>query len=229
MFTSRLKSGEKVYLHKWGDTNSKGIVTRVEIYLPVKKEVQVYAPQVDGRIVQLNADTYYDLRVFAEAAEYRFKVKFLANDEVNGFPITRFKLMHDGEKSLRRNAFRLNLEAMVVFSIVEEDGNQSEKNEGKIIDLSAGGARIHTNREINKGELLNLSIQLEKDLIIAFGDIRYSEPAPTSTVRQQNQPTYAYQYGISFVMLADSDQEKIIRYIYQKQRQELKNTRTNRI
>ena len=226
MFTNRLKSGEKVYLHKWGDNDSKGILTRIEIHLPDKKEVLIYAPQVNGRVVQLNPDTYYDLRMFGETAEYRFKVKFIAHSEADGFPITRFRLMHDGEKSLRRDAFRLNLDAMVLFSIVEEDGNQSEKDEGKVVDLSAGGARIYTDRKIEIGELLNLSIQLDKDLIIAFGDIKFADAAPPPTPRQ---PKYAYQYGISFIMLADSDQEKIIRYIYQKQRQELKNKKTTRM
>ena len=223
MFTSRIKSGEKIYLHKWGDNDSKGILTRVEMHIPDKKEVLIYAPQVDGRVMNLNTDTFYDLRMFAETAEYRFKVKFITHEEVDGFPISRFKLMHDGEKTLRRNAFRLNLDAMVVYSIIGEDGNQSEKDEGKIIDLSSGGAKIHTNRKIDKGELLNLSMQLGNDMIIAFGDIKHSEPAPqpASTSKQK----YAYQYGISFVMLTDSDEEKIIRFLYQKQMQEMRNSR----
>ena len=223
MFTNRLKSGEKVYLHKWGDNESKGILTRIEIFLPAKKEVQIYAPQVDGRILQLNTDTFYDLRIFGETAEYRFKVKFLSNDAADGFPISRFQLMHEGEKTLRRDAFRLNINTMVLFSVIENDGNQTEKEEGKVVDLSAGGAKILTNKEINQGELLNLSIQLDNDLIIAFGDIRFSDEAPQP--KSRTEPRYAYAYGISFVMLADSDQEKIIRYMYKAQREALKTAR----
>ena len=226
MFTNRLKSGEKVYLHKWGDTESKGILTRVEIFHPGKKEVLIYAPQSNGRVIQLSTETFYDIRMFGETAEYRFKVKFMEHTEADGFPLSRFKLMHDGEKSLRRDAYRLNLDAMVLFSVVEADGNQSEKDEGKVVDLSAGGARILTNRVIDEGELLNLSIQLDNDLLIAFGDIRFSDKAPPTTSKSQTK--YAYQYGISFVLLADSDQEKIIRYIYKKQREELRNVRRNR-
>ena len=226
MFTNRLKSGEKVYLHKWGDTDSKGILTRVEIFHPGKKEVLIYAPQADGRTIQLNSETFYDIRMFGETAEYRFKVKFLSNEEADGFPITRFQLMHDGEKSLRRDAFRLNIDTMVLFSIIEDDGNQTEKEEGKVVDLSAGGAKILTNKEIKKGELLNLSIQLDNDLIIAFGDIKFSGEAPAPV--SKTEPRYKYAYGVSFVMLADSDQEKIIRFMYKAQRQALRNAKGRR-
>ena len=221
MFTSRLKSGEKVYLHKWGDNDSKGVLTRIEIHLPSKNEVVVWSPQISGRIMNLNTETFYDLRMFAETSEYRFKVKFIEHDEAGGFATSRFKLMHDGEKILRRDAFRLNLEAMVVFSIILEDGHQSEKDEGKLVDLSVGGVKINTNREIEKGELLNISLQLDTEMVIAFGDVRYAGIAPPP--QRRNQTKYAYEYGISFVMLTDSDQEKIIRYVYKKQREEIKN------
>ena len=223
MFTSRIKSGAKVYLHRWGDNSGKGVLTRIEVQIPDKKEVLVYAPQVNGRVMNLNTDMYYDLRMFGDTAEYRFKVKFLAHDEIDGFPISRFKLMHDGEKKHRREVFRLNLDAMVMFSIINEDGNQSEKDEGKVVDLSAGGVKIHTNRKIDKGELLNLSIQLENDAVIAFGDIKHAEPAPLSASKLKRK--YSYQYGIRFVTLTDSDEEKIIRFLYQKQMQEMRNLR----
>ena len=228
MFTNRLKSGERVYLHKWGDNDSKGLLTRVEIHCPIKKEVQIYSPQVNGRPARLNDETYYDLRLFCEVAEYRYKVKFIAHNEVDGFALTRFKLMHDGEKSLRRNAYRLNLDTMVMFSIVHYDGNQSEKEEGKLVDLSIGGVKILTNKEIMKGDLLNLNLQLDKDMIVAFGDIKFAQEAPPPVIRKKNQPKYAYQYGLSFVMLTDSDEEKIIQFIHRKKMQEIRDAKRKR-
>ena len=226
MFASLLKSGEKVYLHKWGETVSKGILSRVEVYLPEKNEVQIYAPQVSGRLVDLNPDLYYDIRIFGSIAEYRFKVRFIAHDEIDGFPISRFSLENGGEKVLRRNSFRLNLNTMIMFSVIHEDGNQSEKEEGKIVDLSAGGIKLQTNRKLKIGELLHLHMQLDDSVIIAFGDVKYISRVHDYN-RKKTEPTFSYHYGINFVMLADADQERIVRYIYQKQTQELKNSKKN--
>ena len=232
MYTNCLKSGEKAYLHKWGDKDSKGILTRIEHHRAESKELHIWPPKVDGKTARLNTDTFYEVRLFGETAEYRFKVKFIKHDEFDGFPITRFKLMHDGEKVLRRNAFRLNLDTMVMFSVVKEDGNQSDKIEGRVADLSSGGVRILTNLELDKGELLNLSIQLGNDLIIAFGDIRFSaeaSPPPLRGIGKNPHPRYTRQYGVSFVMLADSDEEKVIQYISRKQREELINAKRSRL
>ena len=232
MFTNHLKSGEKAYLHQWGDDDSsKGILTRIEHYKAEDKELHIWPPKVDGKTARINSDSFYEIRLFADTAEYRYKVKFIKHDEIDGFPITRFKLMHDGEKILRRNAFRINLDTMVLYSVVQDDGNQSDKIEGRVVDLSSGGAKILTNQELDRGELLNLSIQLDNHLIIAFGDVRFAAPAPPTFFRgigKNPRPRYTYQYGISFVMLSDTDEEKIIQYMYRKQREELGRTRRYR-
>ena len=222
MLTYCLKAGIKIYLFRWGDTTGKGIISRVEVYLPEKNEVHIYSPTVDGRLVNLYTDVYYDLRFYGEVAEYRFKVQFIAHDEADGFPISRFLLVNQGEKVLRRSVFRLNLELMVVFSVVHEDGIQSENEEGKVVDLSAGGCKIQANRKLHQGELLHLRIDLDDDFIIAYGDVKHISPTPVPYDRLTKQPTYAYQYGVSFAMLANADQERIIRFLFKKQSQQLK-------
>ena len=235
MFTNRLKSGEKAYLHIWGDNSSKGILTRIEHHRADDKEVHIWTPKVNGRPANLNTNSFYEIRLFGETAEYRYKVKFIEHDEVEGFPISRFKLLHDGEKILRRDAYRLNLNTMVMFSVVQDDGNQSDKVEGRVVDLSTGGVKILTNQELDTGELLNLSIQLDNELLIAFGDIRFSTeaplppPAPRGIGKKPQEPRYTHQYGVSFVMLGDTDEEKIIQYMHRKQREELIKAKRNRL
>ena len=227
MFTNRLKSGERVFLHEWGGTGTKGIPSRLVIFKPSEQEAHVSAPLVDGRPVKLSADMYYELRVYAENSEFRFKAKFLSDDEVYGFAISRFMLMNEGEKLLRRNAYRINIDTAVSFSVVYEDGHQYDRDEARVVDLSVGGAKIQTDMKIEKGELLNLSIQLGNELIIAFGDIKYAEPMPHSTDPSDTRPKYAYQYGISFVMLADSDKERVVQLMHKKKKQESINANRN--
>ena len=222
MYIDHLKSGTRVYLHRRGDSASGGILTRVEMLAPDKREVYVYSPKVDGRPISLSAEEQYYFRLVSDSSVYRFKVKFLSHGEIDGFDITSFKLMDTGEKTQRRSTFRFNVSKNIVFSVIYTSGHQSEKEEGLLVDLSAGGAKIFTDRKMNIGYLLNIDLQLDDDSIVTYGDVRTASDLP-------NGSRFAYQYGIRFAMIPESDQEKIIRYMYKKQREDLKRANSRRL
>ena len=222
MFIDHLRAGAKVYLHKRGDTTSGGVLTRVELLLPEKHEVYVYAPKVSGHPVNLVADEQYYFRLVTESSIFRYRAKFISYGEIEGFEVASFKLLDGGEKTQRREAYRFNLNSMVIFSVVYTDGNQSEKIDGMIVDLSAGGAKIYTDRKVSKGELLIIDLMLDDDQIIAFGDVRTASDLPPKS-------RFAFQYGVRFAMMAESDQERIIRFMYKKQREELKKANSRRM
>ena len=222
MYIDHLINGAKVYLHKRGDTASSGVLTRVELSIPEKHEVYVYAPKVNGHPVELHEDEQYYLRLVTESSIFRFRVKYLSHGDIDGFDVSRFKLLDGGEKTQRREAYRFNLNSMVIFSVVYTDGNQSEKITGLVADLSAGGAKIYSDRKVSKGEFLNIDLKLDDDQIITFGDVRTAIDLPPKS-------KYAYQYGVRFAMMAESDQEKIIRFMYKKQREDLKKAKSRRV
>lgn len=222
MHIDHLKLGAKVYLHRRGDATTGGISTRVELIVPEKQEVFVYAPKVDGHPVKLNPDEQYYLRLITDSSIFRYRVKFVTGGEIDGFDVSCFKLLDGGEKTQRRNSFRFNLSKMVIFSVVYTDGQQSEKESGMLVDLSAGGAKINTDRKMNIGYLLTIDLQLDDENLITFGDVRTAIDLPKGS-------RYSYQYGIRFAMIPESDQEKIIRFMYKKQREELKKANSRRM
>ena len=222
LYIDHLRAGAKVYLHKRGDTTGAGILTRVELMKPEKHEVYVYAPKVNGHPVNLTSDEQYYFRLVTECSIFRYRVKFLTHGEIDGFDISCFKLLDGGEKSQRREAYRFNLNTMVIFSVVYTDGNQSEKIDGMIVDLSAGGAKIYSDRKVSKGEFIIIDLMLDDDQIIVFGDVRTANDLPPKS-------RFAYQYGVRFAMMAESDQERIIRFMYKKQREELKKANSRRM
>ena len=222
MYIDYLKNGARVYLHKRGDTTSGGVLTRVELLLPEKQEVFVYKPKVSGYPLELKVDEQYYFRLVSESSIYRYRVKFLTHGEIEGFEISCFRLLDGGEKTQRREAYRFNLNTMAIFSVVYADGNQSEKIDGMVVDLSAGGAKIYTDRKVRKGELIIIDLMLDDDQIIAFGDVRTANDLPPKS-------KFAYQYGVRFAMMAESDQERIIRFMYKKQREELKKANSRRM
>ena len=222
MYTENLKTGVRVYLQKRGDTTSGGVMTRVEMLVPEKQELFVYAPKVSGHIMNLNTDELYYFRLVTDASVFRYKAKFLKHGEIEGFDISSFRLLDGGEKTQRRTAFRFNVSKSIVFSIVYTSGYQSEKEEGLLVDLSAGGAKIYSDRKMSIGYLLNIDLQLDEDAIVTFGDVRTASDLPAGS-------KYAYQYGIRFATIPESDQERIVRFMYKKQREDLKKANSRRI
>ena len=222
MYIDQLKIGTRVYLHKRGDVTSGGIPTRVEQLVREDKIVYVYTPKTNGHKVSLRGDEQYYFRLIADNSVYRYMVGFLSHDELDGFDVTLFKLLDGGEKTQRRNSFRFNVAKMIVFSVVYSSGNQSEKAEGLLVDLSAGGAKVYSDRKMNIGYLLNIDLQLDNESITTFGDVRSANELPRGS-------RFAYQYGIRFPLITESDQEKIIRFMYKKQREDLRKAKSRRM
>ena len=219
MFIDQLKSGSRVQIQQPGDSHTGGIMCKVEILLPENLEVLIHAPVERGRPVRLSESETYFLRLLTDNAIYRYKVKLMAYDDVDGFDVVRFKLEDGGEKVQRRSAFRFNCALRVTYSVIYSNGQQSDREEGLIVDLSAGGAKIFSDKNLHTGYLLNISLQLSDDLVVAFGDVRTKRELP-------RESRFAYQYGVRFAMMPESDQEKIIRYMYKMQREELKKARS---
>ena len=218
MFFEQLRSGTRVQIQQPSDGPTEGYMCKIEVMLPDRKEVLVHAPISRGRLVKLERGVDYALRLLAENAIYRFKAKLVAYGDLDGFDIVRFSLVGEGEKVQRRSAFRFNCSLRVTFTIIYSSGQQSESHEGLITDLSAGGAKMYADANAHMGYLLNISLQLGDDLVVAFGDVRTRKDISRDS-------KFAYQYGIRFSMMPETDQEKIIRYMYKMQREELKKAR----
>ena len=85
MYIDHLKTGAKVYLHRRGDTTSGGILTRVELLIPEKQEVYVYAPKVNGHLVSLKTDEHYYLRLVTDNSIFRYRARYLSHGDIDGF------------------------------------------------------------------------------------------------------------------------------------------------
>jgi len=218
MFIDQLKSGARVQIQQPGDAPNSGYTCKVEVLVPSKREVLIHAPVERRRLVPLRVGEKFVLRLLSENATYCYNAVLAAYADVDGFDVLRFRLEGNGEKIQRRSSFRFVCALRVSYAVIYSSGQQSERDEGLIIDLSAGGAKMYSNKKLSAGYLLNVELQLGDDLVVAFGDIRTVTDLPKSS-------KYAYQYGIRFTMMPEPDQEVIIRYMYKMQREELKKAR----
>ena len=219
MYIEQLKSGSRVQIQKSGDGPRDGYMCKVEVLLLERREVLIHAPVEKGRLVRLRTGEKFVLRLLSDSANFIYNAVLVAYTDVDGFDVLKFRLTDGGEKVQRRSAFRFNCALKISFGIIYSSGQQSEREEGLVIDLSAGGAKIYTNKKLSTGYLLNIDLQLGDDLVVAFGDVRTAMDLPRESSK------YAYQYGIRFTMMPEADQETIIRYMYKMQREELKKAR----
>jgi len=218
MFIENLKSGARVQIQGRGEDPTGGYMCKVEVLIPEKKEVLIHAPVERGRLVRMRVGSDFTLRLLSDNATYMYKAKLVEYTDVDGFDVVRFRLEGDGEKVQRRSSFRFNCALPATYAIIYSSGQQSEREDALVRDVSAGGAKIFSDQNLQEGYLLNIGLQLGDDTVVAFGDVRSRVELPKSS-------RYAYQYGVRFSMMPESDQEAIVRYMYKLQREELKKAR----
>jgi len=218
MFIDQIKPGARLQIQRPNDGPNEGFMCKVEVVLPDVKEVMVHAPISQGRIVKLPQGGVFNLRLLTDNAAYKYGAVLAAYTDIDGFDVIKFKLTTGGDKVQRRSAFRFNCSLNVEYSVVSQSGQQSDREVGLVRDLSAGGTKIYTEKSLRVGDLLNIGLQLGDELVVAFGDVRTKTDLP-------RESKYPYQYGIRFTMMPESDQEKIIRYMYKEQREALKKAR----
>ncbi|MCL2355681.1 MAG: PilZ domain-containing protein [Defluviitaleaceae bacterium] len=218
MFVNNLKSGARVQIQRPDDGPNGGFVCKIELLIPDSREILVHAPVSQHKVVDLQNAGPLTLRLLTDNAIYVFNATFLAKTDVDGFDVVRLRIDSDGEKIQQRSAFRFNCAIPITFTVIYSSGQQAEREVGMISDLSAGGAKIFTDKSMQSGYLLNVSIQLGEEFVVAFGDVRSKTEMPEGS-------KFAYQYGVRFAMMPETDQEQIIRYMYKVQREELKKAR----
>jgi c-di-GMP-binding flagellar brake protein YcgR len=192
-------------------------MTRVEV-VESDKTILVHAPTDKGKRIKFVERNVYGLRFFSDGAQVNFDAKFMNEEKIDGFLILRFFMMGDGEKVQRRNAFRFTCSIPITFNIVADNGEQSPRAEAVVRDLSSGGIKMNTTVNIKQGSLLRIDLFLDDDYVMAFGQVLMVKHVPENI-------KYPYQYGIKFEVMPESDEERIVRYVYNEQRKLIKRPR----
>jgi c-di-GMP-binding flagellar brake protein YcgR len=179
------------------------------------KTLLVLTPLDKGRRINFNTTVVYKLSFMSGEAQIVFDSRFIEHVRIEGFEMLRFQITNDGEKIQRRNAFRFTCSLPVTFNVVLDNGEQSPLTEGLVKDLSSGGIKMNTTVNIPKNALLRIDLTLDDDYVMAFGQVLMIKHTPDNA-------KYPYQYGIRFEVMPESDEERIVRYVYNEQRKLLK-------
>ena len=141
----------------------------------------------------------------------------------------------EGESLQKRSYYRLPCHIPVTFNrLCKTEPRQllsDEAHEGIICNISGGGVKLSTALEMHTDDRIFFPMQIDGCDLYLMGEIRRSQhtgaaenpaspeapeaPAPnTNTMRQ---------YGVMFVGISELDRDKIIRYLFQQQKQRVRN------
>ena len=78
---------------------------------------------------------------------------------------------------------------------------------GRILDLSAGGIKFSSNKNLNKNQIIIFQLRIDKDTVLLKGRILHKSisVSPKDTI---------YTYGAEFLDISEVLREKIIKYLF---------------
>lgn len=167
-------------------------------------------------IVLLNKDEIVEVSyIIEDKGKYSFRAKVLDRDNSKIYRL-KLKRISDVNRVQLRGFYRLEVDVPVKKEfVIEEDGKRRIIEENcRSQNISGGGIKLYSNYEHKIGDQVLCSFSIDNHQIVAMGEV----------VRIEEVDIFYYKYGIGvkFVELNEEDRDRIISFIFQKQR-ELRN------
>lgn len=168
-------------------------------------------PIKDNRLFHLSLNESVKIH-FNKGDSFYYFIGEIVDKKYIPIPVLYIKPVSPLIKNQRRDFFRIKVTLKAKLNLIECE----ESFDGFIKDLSGGGALITTDRELQKGTLLNLQLCLmSKKLDIKCRVIRsWCEKLPRQTV--------VHYAAVQFVEIEKVVQEEIIKFIFAEQRKIIK-------
>jgi c-di-GMP-binding flagellar brake protein YcgR len=223
LFESRLSNSEeepKVFKTKVHDIQGEG---HIEIVMPFEGTKLVLLP-VDGE---------YDVCFFAKGGVYRTTLRVTDRQKNEGIYILVAELTSNLHKFQRREYYRFNcLVDMKARTLCEEEITNirngfprrvmdAPMNKAIIVDISGGGARFVSDTEYEE----NSDLLMDFSLSIMGVDRPFELVAKLLYSKKiENRPGY-FENRVKFVYINSATREEIIKYIFDEERKNRKNSK----
>ncbi len=173
----------------------------------------VASPMKSGAIVPVRRGTVVKVTYTDNVAVYTFSSEVLSQN-ISGIPTLILDRPSDSKRIQRRNFVRLDTRLTVNLSLLNEKYIPSgETISATTVDISGGGMMFVCDTNMKVGDVLEAVINLsEKETVTAIGRIvRIVENPPKSRNR--------YSAGFEFTIIEEAERDKIIRFIFNQQRE----------
>ncbi|AZR73857.1 hypothetical protein BBF96_10940 [Anoxybacter fermentans] len=182
------------------------------------KELHIMAPAVNGELIPFRLNTPIIVTYVGERALYSFKSIILRRfkEPIPGFAL---RLPAEVKRIQRREFVRLEINIPLYYRLIDESEKiplESDSSGSRqyiktyTLDISGGGVRFYSDEimEVNSNLEIKLGLKgIEEEVI--FGKI----------VRNQEKEEGGYEVGVAFESISSSVQDRIIGWIFDKQRE----------
>ncbi|MEN6350190.1 MAG: flagellar brake domain-containing protein [Syntrophomonas sp.] len=172
-----------------------------------KNWIMVAAPYRKGAAVPVHPGTEVQIRVGKEGSYYLFHTRLLARQKGRQ-PMLQLSEPFKITKIQMRSWVRVPASLPVCYKMA---GYEMDFYEANTADISGGGVLILLTHPVDKDTLLDLEVKLPGEPLKTKGLV-------TRCIEQNK----FYQIGISFQDLEPKEQESVVAYVFQKQREHIK-------
>jgi c-di-GMP-binding flagellar brake protein YcgR len=192
-----LKLWERLELKLSGQNKDANFVTRVEDF--DRDSIIVERPVRIAGKSDLSPGDRLDVSFNREDASYSFEAVTVAIDQKRENIVT-LKAISELERSQRRRFVRIDIAGDIEFKVVETSSGQEPQlsldKRGQLLNISAGGILLNTNKELKRDNivLLNFSLKNSQRLENVLGLVKRSERSTDSDSDRKE-----YLAGIEFM------------------------------
>jgi hypothetical protein len=104
----------------------------------------------------------------------------------------------------RRASIRLKVEHPALCTRFDNVGRQRDPRISRSINVSLGGARFHSSFSVNTGELLDITMALEDNLVTFKAEVIYVTPSKDQ----------GFEFGVCFIESKHQDRIALNQFIY---------------
>ncbi|KYH29760.1 MULTISPECIES: flagellar brake protein [Clostridium] len=200
---------------KFKVNNKVEIISKEEVFT-------CYIQSIRNKCIAINIpikDDKLEVLYYDTDSVYKFSSIVVKRENYN-IPITWISIPDKFERIQRRKFVRVPMAYETKCALVSRDLEFNKENlskikfeKGIILDLSGGGVKLKTDITATEDDILALIVPVSKGRIIVKGEVKR-----TSTDEELEEKVY----GINFIDLNTTDQEKIIEFVFQVMREQMK-------
>lgn len=236
--------GDKLELRKIfrTDNNMKEVTYTSQILdITADDVLNIAMPIEKGRLIPLSVDDKYQMFIYSNKGLYQCNMIITNRYKDEKIHILTVQIISELEKFQRRQFYRVDCildvsyhcisepEKILTEKFLRDDFTSAEERakwhlkleelkkvwyQGTIIDLSGGGARFISEKEIEKGLLVSLDFNLQ---IGAKTKQLQIQGAVISSIKLINRNGF-YEHRVKYVDILREERETIIKFIFEEER-----------
>lgn len=217
----QIETGTKLELELYNSNYEKvcsGLVSQFESYDETSNMMEIHVPFTQGKIYTIHTGAELDVIFLKEKDTYMFKAVVTGRKNTEPIPMLWVKPVSQIEKIERRSFFRMECKLPVRYHIIgsteEKDTEEIQMLDCYTRDISGGGVCLVTEEAYEPGTKIRASLKIGKQIGFIGTVVR--------SVQIREKGKILYEIGVEYKQIENRDREKIISYIFEKQREKIR-------